>query len=68
MMIDIQVWKGSERVFGYAFAVSDKSEVPAYFQKAIAAFYEAVPDLSLLDPEVSIKLDAPMNKDAPLYA
>jgi hypothetical protein len=68
MVIEIQVWKGSERIFGFAFSVSDRSEVPDYFRKAIAAFYEAAPDLSLLDPEISIKVDAPMNKDTPLYA
>lgn len=68
MIIEIQVWKGSERMFGYAVASRDRSEMPEHLRKAIAAFYEAVPDLSLLDPEVFIKLDGPLNKDTPLYA
>lgn len=68
MVVEIQVWKGAERVFAWAFPVSDKSEMPEWFRKAIAAFYEQVPDLSLLDPEVSIKLDAPLNKGTPVYA
>jgi hypothetical protein len=67
MLIEIQVWKGSERIFGYAFTVRDKSEVPEYFRKAIAAFYEQAPNISLLDPEVSIKLDAPLSKDTSVY-
>ena len=67
MVIEIQFWKGGEKIFANAFSVSDKSEVPEYFRKAVAAFYEAAPDLSLLDPDISIKLDAPMNKDMPLY-
>lgn len=67
MVVEIQFWKGAERVFGYAFTPLDKSEVPEYFRKAIAAFYEAAPGLSLLDPEVSIRMDAPMNKDTALY-
>ena len=68
MVIEIAVWRGSERLFSYSFASRDKSEVPEYFQKAIAAFYESAPDISLLEPEIYIKLDAPMNKDTPLYA
>jgi hypothetical protein len=68
MLIVIEFWKGAELMFSFAFSVSDKSEVPEYFKKAIAAFYEAAPDLSLLDPEVFIKLDAPQNRDTPLYA
>ncbi len=68
MVIEVQVWKGSQCVFSRAFSVWDKSEMPGNFQQAIAAFYEAIPDLSLLDPEVTIKLDAPLEKDTPLYA
>ena len=67
MIIRLQVLKGGETIFTYSFASLDKSQMPDHFEKAIAAFYEAAPDLSLLDPEVSIKLDAPWNKETPLY-
>jgi hypothetical protein len=67
MGIEIAIWKGEEVIFTYSFSVRDRSEVPEYFKKAIACFYENAPHLSLLDPEVFIKVDAPMNKDMPLY-
>ena len=68
MIVEIQFWKGQDQVFACSFAVSDKSQMPDNFRKATAAFYEAAPDLSLLDPEMSIKVDAPKNKDTPVYA
>lgn len=55
-------------VYAASFAVGDKSEVPEYLKKALTLFYQEMPDLSLLDPDVSMKLDAPRNKDMPLYA
>jgi hypothetical protein len=68
MLIELHVLKAGKPVFAYAFTVQDKSEIPGYLQKAVSAFYKDMPELSLLDPEVTLKLDAPMNKNTPSYA